>query len=111
MSGPITCVCSFYTRFLKYRLGSRGCRDDAPTQQRAGNLGINKNTRPLTEDDFGHHDDGGALVDELAHQTEQQLARYLLTLFAQTPDAEDLRRAKLIADVFADFERLLAEPK
>jgi hypothetical protein len=38
-------------------------------------------------------------------------ARYLLILFAQTPTAEDLRRARLIADVFADFERLLAEPK
>jgi hypothetical protein len=38
-------------------------------------------------------------------------ARYLLILFAQTPAAEDLRRARLIADVFADFERLLAEPK
>ena len=38
-------------------------------------------------------------------------ARYLLILFAQTPAAEDPRRATLIADVFADFERLLAEPK
>ena len=38
-------------------------------------------------------------------------ARYLLILFAQTPAAEDPRRAMLIADVFADFERLLAEPK
>ena len=38
-------------------------------------------------------------------------ARYLLILFAQTPTAEDMRRARLIADVFADFERLLAEPK
>jgi hypothetical protein len=38
-------------------------------------------------------------------------ARYLLILFAQTPAAEDLRRAKLIANVFVDFERLLAEPK
>jgi hypothetical protein len=38
-------------------------------------------------------------------------ARYLLILFAQTPAAEDLGRARLIADVFADFERLLAEPK
>src|ERR1700738_5019701 len=36
-------------------------------------------------------------------------ARYLLILFAQTPAAEDPRRATLIADVFADFERLLAE--
>ncbi|MGH6842214.1 MAG: hypothetical protein ACREDV_09015 [Methylocella sp.] len=38
-------------------------------------------------------------------------ARYLLVLLAQTPAAEDLRRAKLIADVFDDFERLLAETK
>ena len=37
-------------------------------------------------------------------------ARYLLILFAQSKAAEDLRRARLIADVFADFERLLAEP-
>jgi hypothetical protein len=38
-------------------------------------------------------------------------ARYLLILFSQSPAAEDLTRAKLIADVFADFKRLLAEPK
>jgi hypothetical protein len=38
-------------------------------------------------------------------------ARYLLILFAQSPAAEDPRRARLIADVFADFKRLLAEPK
>jgi hypothetical protein len=38
-------------------------------------------------------------------------ARYLLILLAQTPAAEDPRRATLIADVFADFERLLADPK
>jgi hypothetical protein len=38
-------------------------------------------------------------------------ARYLLILFAQSPAAEDLTRARLIADVLADFERLLAEPK
>jgi hypothetical protein len=38
-------------------------------------------------------------------------ARYLLILFAQSPAAEDLRWATLIADVFADFERLLAEQK
>jgi hypothetical protein len=36
-------------------------------------------------------------------------ARYLLSLFAQTPAAEDPRRVRLIADVLADFERLLAE--
>ena len=35
-------------------------------------------------------------------------ARYLLILFAQRPAAEDPRRATLIADVFADFKRLLA---
>jgi len=29
----------------------------------------------------------------------------------QTPAAEDLKRVRLIADVFDDFERLLAEPK
>ncbi len=38
-------------------------------------------------------------------------ARYLLILFARTPAAEDPTRATLIADVFADFERLLAESK
>jgi hypothetical protein len=38
-------------------------------------------------------------------------ARYLLTLFAQTPAAEDPRRVRLISDVLADFERLLAVPK
>ena len=38
-------------------------------------------------------------------------ARYLLILFARTPAAEDPTRATLIADVFADFERLLAELK
>jgi hypothetical protein len=37
-------------------------------------------------------------------------ARYLLILFAQSPAAEDPRRATLIADVFADFKRLLADP-
>src|ERR1700730_4463009 len=38
-------------------------------------------------------------------------ARYLLILLAQTPAAEDPRRATLIADVFGDFKRLLAESK
>jgi hypothetical protein len=38
-------------------------------------------------------------------------ARYLLVLFAQSPAGEDLRRARLIADLFADFERLLAEQR
>jgi hypothetical protein len=36
-------------------------------------------------------------------------ARYLLTLFAETPAAEDPRRQRLIADVLADFERLLGD--
>jgi hypothetical protein len=35
-------------------------------------------------------------------------ARYLLNLFAETPAGEDSRRQRLIADVLADFERLLA---
>jgi len=38
-------------------------------------------------------------------------ARYLLILFAQSPAGEYLRWARLIADVFADFARLLAEQK
>jgi hypothetical protein len=38
-------------------------------------------------------------------------ARYLLILFAQSPAGEDARRATLIADLFTDFRRLLAEPK
>src|SRR5580704_6279669 len=38
-------------------------------------------------------------------------ARYLLILFAQTPAAEDPRRARLVADVFAGFGRVLAEPE
>ena len=33
-------------------------------------------------------------------------ARYLLTLFAATPAAQDPRRQKLIADVLDDFSRL-----
>src|SRR5688500_19642783 len=36
-------------------------------------------------------------------------ARYLLTLFATCPEAEDPRRQKLITDLLADFERLLEE--
>lgn len=36
-------------------------------------------------------------------------ARYLLGLFAATSEAEDPRRKLLIANVLADFERLLAE--
>ena len=36
-------------------------------------------------------------------------ARYLLTLFGETPAGEDPRRQRLIADVLADFERLLGE--
>jgi hypothetical protein len=33
-------------------------------------------------------------------------ARYLLGLYAATPQAQDPRRQKLIADVLADFDRL-----
>jgi hypothetical protein len=36
-------------------------------------------------------------------------ARYLLTLFATCPEAEDPRRQKLIGDVLDDFERLLED--
>ncbi len=36
-------------------------------------------------------------------------ARYLLGLFAETPAGEDPRRRRLIADVLADFERLLGD--
>ena len=36
--------------------------------------------------------------------------RYLLGLFAQTHEAQDPRRRRLIAEVLADFERLLGEP-
>jgi hypothetical protein len=36
-------------------------------------------------------------------------ARYLLSLFAETPAALDPRRQKLMADLLADFERLLGE--
>jgi hypothetical protein len=34
-------------------------------------------------------------------------ARYLIMLFAATAAAEDPRRRQLIADVLADFDRLL----
>jgi len=37
-------------------------------------------------------------------------ARYLLTLFAASVDAQDPRRQKLIAAVLADFSRLSGEP-
>jgi hypothetical protein len=37
-------------------------------------------------------------------------ARYLLTLFAASIDAQDPRRQKLIAAVLDDFERLSGEP-
>ncbi len=37
-------------------------------------------------------------------------ARYLLTLFAATPDAQDPRRQQLIADVLDDFARLSSVP-
>jgi hypothetical protein len=36
-------------------------------------------------------------------------ARYLLGLFAETHAADDPRRRRLIAEVLADFERLLGE--
>ncbi len=36
-------------------------------------------------------------------------ARYLLTLFAETPAGEDPRRRRLIEEVLADFERLLGD--
>jgi hypothetical protein len=36
-------------------------------------------------------------------------ARYLITIFATTPAAQDPRRQKLIANVLADFKRLTAE--
>ena len=36
-------------------------------------------------------------------------ARYLLNLFAETSAGEDPRRQRLIADVLADFERLLGD--
>ena len=38
-------------------------------------------------------------------------ARYLLTLFAASMDAQDPRRQKLIAAVLADFSRLSGEPE
>ena len=41
-------------------------------QQRAGHLGVHKDTRPFTKGEIGRHDDGGALI-ELADQIEQQL--------------------------------------
>lgn len=42
-----------------------------------------------------------------AHAAEK--ARYLLTLFAASPDAADPRRQKLIADLLGDFDRLTGE--
>lgn len=38
-------------------------------------------------------------------------ARYLITLFADTPAGRDPRRQKIIAGVLEDFERLMAEYK
>ena len=35
-------------------------------------------------------------------------ARYLLSLFVETPAAEDPRRQKLVKDLLADFDRLLS---
>src|SRR5215212_8461819 len=37
-------------------------------------------------------------------------ARYLLSLFAETPAAADPRRQKLMEDLLTDFERLLRDP-
>lgn len=37
-------------------------------------------------------------------------ARYLLGLFAATPQARDPRRQRLIADVLDEFTRLIARP-
>ncbi len=37
-------------------------------------------------------------------------ARYLLALFAQSPEAADPRRRKLIDQVMADFDHLLDNP-
>ena len=36
--------------------------------------------------------------------------RYLLTLFAETAAGQDPRRQRLIADLLADFDRLLGDP-
>ena len=36
-------------------------------------------------------------------------ARYLLSLFAETPAAADPRREKLMNDLLSDFERLLSD--
>ena len=38
-------------------------------------------------------------------------ARYLLSLFASSPDAQDPRRQMLIARVLEDFARLMSSPK
>jgi hypothetical protein len=38
-------------------------------------------------------------------------ARYLLSIFNATLDAQDSRRRKLIADLLGDFDRLLAKAK
>ena len=37
-------------------------------------------------------------------------ARYLLSLFVETPAAADPRRQKLVNGLLADFDRLLREP-
>lgn len=44
-------------------------------------------------------------------QDAAEKARYLITLFAATPAAEDPRRKKLIAAVFRDFVRLSGEDR
>jgi hypothetical protein len=38
-------------------------------------------------------------------------ARYLLSLFAETPASADPRRQTIMSDLLADFERLLAEDR
>jgi len=43
-------------------------------------------------------------------QEAAEKARYLLNLFGATLTSQDSRRQKLIAAVFADFERLAGEP-
>jgi hypothetical protein len=43
-------------------------------------------------------------------QEAAEKARYLLTLFAATPNGQDPRRQKLVAAVLEDFERLSHGP-
>jgi len=76
-------------------------RQRAATDARGGELGV----RQMELDDLLLAAPASGWVEAVTK------ARYLLVLLARTPAAEDLRRARLIADVFADFERLLAESK